>query len=292
MIHVDNNFNPSSCPLCGSGRVSRVGKINYQKPTYFSSNEILLLQQPLLARCKNCGSAFVKNIVHDFDAVRLYSSGNSSERWKASALLEESKSQAVIKILDSLFKSGKSVLDIGCNTGELLDYAQGHGCKTSGVEYSRESVKYIQLKGHEAFSSIENVKGKFDLVMAFDLVEHLYDVSGFLEKCYSLLSVGGQLVILTGDINSRLSVLFGSKWWYVSFPEHVVFPSKMYFRQYTKFEISHWIKTHHSKEFQISKLAGLRYLISSLIKKHSLPVIPPFDPDHVLIVLERVNEVA
>ncbi len=64
----------------------------------------------------------------------------------------------------------------GCNTGELLDFAKGLGCQTSGLEYSGDSCEVIREKGHDAYQSFAEIDQQYEFITAFDLVEHLFDV--------------------------------------------------------------------------------------------------------------------
>ena len=87
----------------------------------------------------------------------------------------------MLRIIKAEIKHNNYVLDIGCNTGVLLDFAHNYTKHTYGVEYSEMARKITARKGHKTYEySIqipENVK--FDIIFAFDLIEHLYMVSSF-----------------------------------------------------------------------------------------------------------------
>ena len=288
MIVINNDYAPDKCPLCKSSNLSRSGIITYTHPTLFSSNEISISHEPELWRCNNCKSAFVKNVANEFDAIDLYSKGESSERWKSNSSFEDSKTQNVVSILDNLFRGGtKNVLDIGCNTGELLDFAQRRGCRTYGLEYSSSSLEIIKAKGHIAFSTMDEIKESFNLIVAFDLIEHLYNVPCFLSRCYELLEPGGRLILLTGNINSQSAILLRANWWYVKYPEHIVFPSKIYFERYTNFHVVYWFHVYHSRYFYTPISLRLKVIASHLIKSRIYLGVPPILPDHVLVILKK-----
>lgn len=285
ILKIDNNFVRKNCPLCNSKKIYKIGTVEYSVPLYFSSQEISVDLKPELWKCSNCRSGFVQNAIPEQIATSLYMNSSSNQRW-SSLKFDESKGQEIVDILSKLFCKDVKVLDIGCNTGELLDFAKTRGCKTFGIEYSLDSVALLKQKGHTVISSLSENDIHYDAIAAFDLVEHLYNMPEFIESCYSQLVKGGYLVILTGDIFSVSSVLVRSKWWYVRFPEHIVFPSKHYFKRNSKFKVRAWIPTYAGIGYKTSLLYTLKYLLKNFSKKE-YNGLPSLGTDHVLIVLQK-----
>ncbi|MFK8011406.1 MAG: class I SAM-dependent methyltransferase [Marinicellaceae bacterium] len=280
-----NKFRWDSCPLCRSRNLHFVGNIAYRKPVIFSTNEIELTHTPELWRCRHCLSCFVQNSLDENTAEILYSSGQAGDRWSTLAF-DQNKMRNVINIMAQIFKNKGRVLDVGCNTGELLDFAHKFGCNTSGLEFSSTSRGLIVNKGHHAYSTFEECPGKYDVITAFDLVEHLYDVPEFLRICREKLTEKGRLVILTGNISSLSSMLAGSHWWYTQYPEHIVFPSKRYFSGYSGFQIEKWMPTYASPGYKYPVFQIFRGVVRSLIRMNYAG-LPSFGPDHSLIVLKK-----
>ena len=289
MITIDNLESPNKCPLCQSYNILSFGPIFYGEPTYYSSVKIQLLKQPELWQCQKCNSRFTKNIIPRLDSIEIYSRGSSSERWKATCSFEKEKTSKVISTLRKLLKPRTRILDIGCNTGELLDFARQQGCETFGVEYSQSGLKVAESKGHTVFVDLKNIEEKFNTIVAFDLIEHIYDVPKFLCDLYDLLEPQGHIVFLTGNTDSLTARLLKANWWYVRFPEHIVFPSRKFFKMQKKFEIRYWLKVYHSRSFQSSPFAGVRFWLSCWIREKwsSISGLPAVEPDHILIVLRK-----
>ena len=282
--HVDNNLRFNTCPLCKSLEISKVDSFSYAQPTYFSSTEIVLSNQPELWKCKFCDSSFVQNIIPEEMAKSLYCQGDSDQRWKSEAF-SDSKSMPLIKILQSIFQKNLKVLDIGCNTGELLDLAKLQGCQTFGIEYSESSHRVLKEKGHIILADIRNINHKFDIITSFDVIEHIYDVPDFLNTCYEQLVTGGHLILFTGNTMCLTAKLLKEKWWYIRLPEHIVFPSVSYFKIHNRFRLVKAFKTCHSNYFK-SNLRLFRLCITKILKNDYYG-IPTIQDDHILIILKK-----
>jgi cyclopropane fatty-acyl-phospholipid synthase-like methyltransferase len=211
--------------------------------------------------------------------------GNAGDRWSANSL-RESKSEEIIRTLEIIFQKDKTVLDIGCNTGELLDFAKSQGCRTFGVELSETSREVLMKKGHVPFPSIDDASGSYDIITAFDLVEHLYVFPAFLENCQRRLNKDGLIVILTGNISSLSARVTRSNWWYLKYPEHILFISKYYFEHLCGMRISCLIRTYASVGYKHSFAGMCKGFIMGWLKGN-YQGLPSLGPDHVLVVFKK-----
>jgi len=284
-MQINNNIILSRCPLCASNSIHQVGKLGYRENIIFSTREIELIHTPELWRCKQCLSSFVQYALDAETAKLLYSSGKAGERWSSIAF-DQHKSSEVVDRMRMIFNGTGSVLDVGCNTGELLDFASEFGCKTSGVEFSSASREILVKKCHSAYATLEESLGHYDIITAFDLIEHLYDVPTFLKICRDKLSKKGKLVILTGNVGSMGAKISGARWWYAQYPEHIVFPSKKYFSKYSGFCIEKWIPTYASKEYKWPIVHIVSWASKNFLKG-GYTGLPSFGPDHTLIILRK-----
>ena len=88
--------------------------------------------------------------------------------------------RALKKILMKEVGKGKRILDVGCGTGELLDFLEpsyGLGIDVSEGMINEARKKY--KKGNLKFEvgDAENLKkGEYDFILLIDVVEHLSDV--------------------------------------------------------------------------------------------------------------------
>lgn len=255
----------------------------------FSTSIIQLERTPELYECEVCNSWFIQNIIPEKAAFEMYCQGQSCAKWPRSVRLAEEKPRNIIRRLDQYFHEDKKVLDIGCNTGILLDYARAKGCKTAGVEPSFASRDILRTKEHTVFSSIEDVAEKYDVVTAFDLVEHLYDLPGFFNIAANLLVNDGVLILLTGDIHSLSVRLSKQDWWYLKAPEHIVFPSRSFLHNIASFELISIDETYASAGYARPLFFGVAQYIRKSLFHGRYDGLPSIGSDHMLVVLKKVE---
>ena len=284
MTTIINNFKHNNCPLCKSPSIRFVSFISYSNSPHIHTQTINFTRNPELWKCLRCRSKFVQYVMSESYAQTYYQDGDSPERWTSSETFEKSKPSDLLHILKSMTPKNASVLDIGCNTGELLDFYSKLGCKTYGIELSNKSKKVLKLKRHKVYDSPNEVPIKFDLITAFDLVEHIHDLKGLMDRCYDILCKNGKFIILTGNVNSLSSILAGGNWYYFQFPEHIVFPTRKFFQSCTKFRIEKQFHTYVQKSYKSPLIDSIKYFIKFYKTYNGIPTI---GPDHVLWILKK-----
>lgn len=282
---VDNNLWHNCCPLCRSSCIAKAGEITYHGNVVFSSVAITITKKPELWRCKSCRSAFVQNCVPEQATSKIYELGISGDRW-SNRSIESSKTKNIVRYLDRIFIKGAKVLDIGCNTGELLDYAKSRGCITHGIEYSKTSIAEIVKKGHVPIGDIESVSGKYDVITLFDVAEHMYDLPYFFQRCKNLINENGKIIVFTGDIDCFSSKISKSEWWYVKYPEHIVFPSKKYLSKLPGLKVEKIILTYAAADYKKNIFFAFIQLVArTLLRKYG--GLPSVGPDHMMVILSH-----
>jgi SAM-dependent methyltransferase len=276
---LSNNVYFDECPLCKAKSIKKIGNIAYKQPETYGTINITQTDSPMLWECSICNSWFTQNIISEQDSIYLYTQSSSKNAWPHDNF-EKHRSQAVIQSIEKYLSANKKVLDIGCGMGDLLDYAKKRKCHTYGVEYSEDTREYLIKNEHIVYNSIDDVVGSFDLIFAFDLIEHIYDISSFLEKCKMHLAKNGYLIILTGDINSSEAKRDKEKWWYVSCLGHIIFPSKKAY-ELNGWEVCEYMEVFPFHEPEFTVRGYIRRIIHAISKKY---YGWPFNkPNHYLI---------
>lgn len=289
---INNNLFHTKCPICGDSKITIAFELKYSDNVEYSSTKIELQLLPELWECKNCKSYFTQNAITEKDSMQLYKNSEAGKRWDAQKFDKE-KTKYTVEIFKKYLDGGKTVLDIGCNTGEFLDFAKANGAKTYGFEYSTKSIDLCAKKGHIMLENLTYKETQFDVITAFDLVEHLYDTNEFFNNVNKLLKPNGKLIIFTGDIECWAFSKCKGKWWYLNYPEHVIFISSYYYKYILEnFSLEKTYHTYNNKYFKnlnFTSAAIYNYTKMLGLRKGLRPYegLPSPSPDHIIAVLNK-----
>jgi SAM-dependent methyltransferase len=103
------------------------------------------------------------------------------------------------------FAAGRNVLDAACGSGYGSALLSGAAAHVVGVDIALDAVEYAQRHCRSqkaAFAQADCLAlpfaaGQFDLVVAFEIIEHLRDADGFLRELQRVLKPAGLLLIST-----------------------------------------------------------------------------------------------
>jgi SAM-dependent methyltransferase len=161
--------------------------------------------------------------------------------------------------------------------------AAAHGFDVQGVEFSRSAIAAaspaIRPRIFEGTLDGMPADGLFDVVSAFDLIEHVPDPRAFLRRCAGLLKPGGTLIISTPDTGHLLRFLMRSRWPMLQPMQHLFLFSRRSFEGALRAEgfadvaMSAAYKTL-SLEYLIDQIKSLNPLLSRTLGAlaHVLPV--------------------
>lgn len=107
---------------------------------------------------------------------------------------------------------GRTVLDVGCNDGSLLDFFRSRGASTVGVEPTNAAADAL-AKGHDIWrdfltvdvaEAIVAARGKPDLITFTNVFAHIEDLPRLLESLRRLMAPGTAIVIENHYLGSVL----------------------------------------------------------------------------------------
>jgi 2-polyprenyl-3-methyl-5-hydroxy-6-metoxy-1,4-benzoquinol methylase len=120
------------------------------------------------------------------------------------------------------------LLDIGCLTGVLLEEAKKKGIHAMGVDISKDAAVYCRKKGFTVYNGTVQSTGRkltknsFDIITAFQVIEHERDPLAMMKRIHKLLKKGGVVVLATPGYGGIWRRIMGKRWMGFAHPEHVV----------------------------------------------------------------------
>ena len=119
-----------------------------------------------------------------------------------------------LEIINKYIPKKGNVLDIGSATGTISFYLGSKGLNVDGIELSQNAVFYAN-KNKEAFgiknihfyrTSIETYEStkKYDLILCFEVLEHIQDDISALKKIVKLMHNNSYLVLTVPSLNAPL----------------------------------------------------------------------------------------
>lgn len=108
------------------------------------------------------------------------------------------------------------LLEVGAAAGFFLDAARARGIEVLGVELSASAAAYanerLGVPVQAAAFEVAELRGPFDAVVAFHVLEHVADPMAFARRARSLLAPSGLLALEVPNLDSAASRRLGAAW--------------------------------------------------------------------------------
>jgi 2-polyprenyl-3-methyl-5-hydroxy-6-metoxy-1,4-benzoquinol methylase len=191
-----------SCNFCGGSDFTNKGR-NGTGDTFHKQ----------VVQCDNCGLLFV-NPIADEQSMRLYYASYGDEYPQPLEIPAKFYAEAEHAINQFPNTIGPlRFLDVGANTGMLVQAFQERGWEAHGIELSSSSVRFAREKRglttmkEGEIIDVDYPEGYFDYILFWHVIEHLRNPVDVLRKIHYWLKPGGVLRLGMPNPSPLLSVM-------------------------------------------------------------------------------------
>jgi cyclopropane fatty-acyl-phospholipid synthase-like methyltransferase len=186
--------------------------------------------------------------------------------------------------IDSL--ENKAILELGCGMGGLSYYLKKKGViNYLGIDNSEEQLsicrKFVTDKvlNDDVFSFLKNNSKTYDLIILFDLIEHLKRdiIIEFVKLLYNSLNIDGQIILRTPNMGN----LFGLRSRYIDFTHEVGFTEESIKQVFAQSEFSK-VQVHNTYIGR-KRLFAVKYYQKILEKLYNISLSNVVTQDLILL---------
>jgi SAM-dependent methyltransferase len=198
------------CPFCKEGLRHRVVETVWDAP------------ESAVYQCDACGLVFLHPTMSP-DEEKAFYEAEFSRYMKlrggpGETVPEEhfarNRGEAERRLLNlkPYLRSDMRVLELGSSTGFLLSVLRSRVSSVTGIEPNRLYAAHARSLKLETCLDLSDVEGrKYDLVLAYYVLEHLRDPVTYLERIRAALNSGGLLALEVPNVDDALVSLYRVK---------------------------------------------------------------------------------
>ena len=188
-------------------------------------NRIELINRKFnLGQCVKCKFIFCLTAYSQEQFVtvydELYNKENSKYQRHSKIEFDQIVKEQVINIgLNRSRLIKKNILNANCQS--VLEIGSGIGLIGAHIRLKNEQIQYTGIELDEEafhksqqlklntingdFKEMEKIKGQFDVIMLWEVIEHLQDLKLFLDLAYKKLNYNGKIILSTPNYNKILN---------------------------------------------------------------------------------------
>ncbi|MEL0455297.1 class I SAM-dependent methyltransferase [Flavobacteriaceae bacterium SZ-1-7] len=130
-----------------------------------------------------------------------------------------------LNLINSFSQKGKTLLDVGCGTGDFLQVAQNNDWKVLGIEPNEQARQIANQKTNNAVFKTEQLlkfnNHGFDVITLWHVLEHLPNLEEQVSIFKKLLKLDGTLIIAVPNHKSYDAKHYKQFWAAYDVPRHL-----------------------------------------------------------------------
>lgn len=166
--------------------------------------------------------------LHEYYESEDYISHTDSQRnlfEKVYHLVRTISLKKKLKLINSFTLENKSLLDIGCGTGDFLQTAKENNWNILGIEPNNQAREVANKKTNDSVFDTEqlsDLKAKsFDVITLWHVLEHLPNLEEQIVVFKKLLKPNGTLIIAVPNYKSYDALYYKNNWAAFDVPRHL-----------------------------------------------------------------------
>lgn len=127
-----------------------------------------------------------------------------------------------LQLINQQKNSLKKILDVGCGTGDFLAICKKNGWTTLGIEPNKKARNISLTKKLVIKEKLDDVQNeKFDIITLWHVLEHVPNLSEYINRLKELLTDNGTLIIAVPNFKSYDAEYYKQHWAAFDVPRHL-----------------------------------------------------------------------
>jgi len=213
------------CPVCESTALKNV----LQVKDYTVSGELFFVTE-----CKSCSVRFTQDVPDENSIGSYYKSEDYISHTNTAKgiinklyhLIRKKTIAGKRKLIEKNtgMKSG-TILDTGSGIGSFVNEMKQHGWEVTGLEPDADARKVAKDKNDLELADISHFyrlpAGRFDVITLWHVLEHVHNLSGYIQQLKKLLHDKGKLFIAIPNYTSADAKVYSEYWAAYDVPRHL-----------------------------------------------------------------------
>lgn len=260
MEHQLNNI--KNCPVCNGESFAAFLKAEDHNVSHDTFQ---------IVSCNSCGFKFTNPIptletIGEYYKSENYISHSNTKKGLVNKVYQIVRRRAIDqkeKLITSV-SSGKSLLDIGCGTGDFLAYCKSKKWNVIGLEPDDDARKLANQNNNIDVKPLESLyefnESSFDVITMWHVLEHVYNLNKDIDQIKKLLKPNGKLVVAVPNCSSFDAEYYKEHWAAYDLPIHLY--------HFTPKDIDTLFSKHQMKLEKVLPMYYDAYYISMLSEKY------------------------
>lgn len=213
----------NKCLICGS---------KVLKKFLLCKDHFLTKETFSIVECNNCGFRFTNPRPFSYNLNKYYKSEeyishSNTKKGIINKIYQLVRNYTINKKFNLInnLGTGKSIIDIGCATGEFLNYFKKNNWKTIGIEPNENARNFairnfnLDIKDEDSIKEINN--NSFDIITMWHVLEHVPLLNERISEIRRILKNDGYLIVAVPNCNSFDARIYKEFWAAYDVPRHL-----------------------------------------------------------------------